>query len=215
MSPRVPVGVFVRPPRPGEVKTRLARRVGPERAAALAAAFLADVWAVVSSLPWARPVLVGTESDVAAYGLGPVELWLQGDGDLGARMERTLLAALTNEPAVLLIGADLPALPAAHLEAARAALTRHEVVLGPADDGGFWLIGARRFSPGALAGLTWSTASTRAQTETALICHGLDVGFAPAWFDVDDPEDLDRLEALVARAPEAAPRTAALLRRTP
>lgn len=206
---RVPVGVFVRPPRPGEVKTRLAREVGPGRAAALAAAFLADVWATVASRVWAHPVLVGTEPGLDGYGLGPVELLLQGEGDLGARMEQALTAL---GPTALLVGADLPGLPAAHLDAALAALTHADVVLGPADDGGFWLLGARRFVPGALADLAWSTSTTRAQTEAALARRGLSVGYAPPWFDVDEPADLARLRELLSRVPEAAPRTWQALR---
>ena len=207
----VPVCVFARPPRPGEAKTRLARTLGNERAARLAQAFLRDTWATVQGLRWARPVLAGTEPDPAAFGLGPVELWPQGDGDLGERMERVLRRALATAPRALIIGADLPGLPAAHLEAALAQLEQTEVVLGPAADGGFYLLGARRFVDGALQGVTWSASSTLAQTQAQLRRAGLSLGRAPDWFDVDESADLERLREVLGERPHAAPHTRAEL----
>lgn len=207
----VPVCVFARPPRAGEAKTRLARTLGPERAARLAQAFLQDTWAMVQGLRWARPVLAGTESDPAAFGLGPVELWPQGDGDLGARMERVLRRALATAPRALILGADLPGLPAGHLEAALAQLEQQEMVLGPAADGGFYLLGARRFVDGSLQGLTWSASDTLAQTEAQLRRAGLSIGRAPEWFDVDEAVDLERLRAVLVQRPHAAPHTRAEL----
>lgn len=207
----MPVCVFARAPRPGEAKTRLARHLGAERAAALAAAFLADVWRVVSGLPWARPVLAATEHAPRDYGLGDVETWPQGEGDLGARMERVLLRGLEDAGEVVLIGADLPALPASHLDAAHSLLGAHDVVLGPAEDGGFWLLAARRWAAGALDAVTWSAPTTRAQTATALAHRGLDVAAGVPWFDVDEVKDLERLRCLLRDEPHRAPRTHAVL----
>jgi rSAM/selenodomain-associated transferase 1 len=209
---RVPVAVFAKPPVAGDVKTRLARALGAERAARLAAAFLRDTWAVVRALPWARPVLATTTTDPTPFGLGgDVELWQQGDGDLGERMERTLARALGEAPAALLIGADAPALPASHLDAARAALGSSDVVLGPSEDGGFYLIGATRLPEGSLAGLPWSRADSRLRTEAQLTARGLRVARAPEWFDVDEARDLARLGRVLAEDPRAAPATRAAL----
>jgi uncharacterized protein len=136
---------------------------------------------------------------------------LQGEGDLGARLERVMHRALAEAPGALLIGADLPGLPPGHLELAREALSRAEVVLGPAADGGFYLLGATRLRPGTLAGITWSAASTYAQTHAAVSRAGHSVGLVPGWFDVDLPGDLAALRTLLEERPDAAPSTRAVL----
>jgi uncharacterized protein len=205
---RVPVCVFAKPPLAGLAKTRLAGELGASRAAALARAFFQDTWATVCARPWARPILASTTDDVASFGLlRRPEVWLQGEGDLGARMEHVLRQALGQAPRALLIGADLPGLPPDHLDAALATLDQAEVVLGPSADGGFYLLGATRLRPGALSGLIWSVASTHARTRERLVATGHSVGAAPAWFDVDEPGDLPRLRAMLAETPSLAPRT--------
>lgn len=214
MSELVPVCVFAKPPIEGQVKTRLAPVLGARGATALARALFEDTWAMVCAVPWARPVLATTSLDLSPFGLhaGEVEVWLQGEGDLGARLERVLHRALAGSPSALIIGADLPGLPASHLVSARAALTRAEVVLGPASDGGFYLLGATRPIAGALEGVAWSAPTTFAQTRAALHRSGCSVGEAPAWFDVDVPNDLSALRALLVERPGAAPQTSAFLR---
>jgi hypothetical protein len=204
----VPVCVFAKPPLPGAVKTRLARGVGARRAAQLALAFFHDTWATVGALPWARPILASTTPDLSAFALGgDVEVWLQGTGDLGARMERVLERGIAEAGRALVIGTDIPGLPAGHLEEAQAALARHEAVIGPAEDGGFYLLGLSRITPGLLADLPWSAPDTRARTEERLTRAGLSPARIPAWFDVDEPEDLARLQRLLVAHPGAAPRT--------
>jgi len=210
--------IFAKPPVAGQVKTRLAAVLGHERAAALASAFLEDTIDAVRRLNWARPALASTE---------PVErndlrVLLQGEGDLGARIERVLAAALQLErtadrlqptasgAAAIAIGADSPALPERLLEAARAGLLRADAVLGPADDGGFYLLGLRACPEGLLAGLPWSAADTCARTLDRLRERGLRVEVLEPWFDVDRPEDLDRLRELLRTGQLDAPRTARL-----
>jgi hypothetical protein len=208
---RAPVCVFAKPPVAGQSKTRLARGVGAERAAELARAFFLDVWATVTALPWARPVLACTTTDVAAFGAGEVEVWLQGEGDLGERMARVLGRGIAEAGRAFVLGADVPGLPRAHLDAACAALEGADAVLAPTFDGGFYLLGLSRLPPGLLDGLPWSAADTRARTEERLAAAGLAIASAPAWFDVDEPADLERLRAHLAAHPEAAPRTRAAL----
>ncbi|GAC1342867.1 MAG: hypothetical protein NVSMB23_16000 [Myxococcales bacterium] len=200
------VCIFAKPPVAGAVKTRLALGVGVERAAALARAFLDDTVAAVGQADWARAALASTEpvdSDL--------EVILQGEGDLGARLERVLAQALRDAPFALAIGADAPGLPLRLLAQARAALATADAVVGPADDGGFYLLGLSRCPPGLLAGLPWSEPETCARTLARL----RDRGFSPAviepWFDVDVAADLDRLRAALARGEIQAPRTALLL----
>lgn len=211
MTTRVPVCVFAKPPVVGEAKTRLARHVGANAAARLARAFFEDTWAVVRDLPWARPILATTTPDVTAFGERfaheDVEVWMQGDGDLGARMERVLARAVGEAGRAIGIGSDLPGLPAAHLEAARAALETHDAVLGPADDGGFWLLGLSRVPEGLLRALPWSAPDTLARTERRLAELGLACARAPGWFDVDEAHDLVRVLQLLEQDSARAPRT--------
>jgi rSAM/selenodomain-associated transferase 1 len=200
----VVVCVVAKHPRAGRVKTRLTADAGA--AAALARALLDDALASAASLPWARVVLASTEPARARRGLPGVEVWPQGGGDLGRRLERALARALEHAAIGFVVGADVPA-PAPLLAAARRALRDADAVLGPCDDGGFYLLGLRRgaLRPGLLAGLPWSAADTLSATRARLESRGLRVALAPPWFDVDRPDDLARLAALVAAGAVAAP----------
>lgn len=199
--------IFAKPPVAGQVKTRLAAALGPERAADLARAFLDDTIAAVTALPWAQAALATTEAIESQ-----LPVLLQGEGDLGARIERVLRAALQRAPFAIAIGADAPALPARLLEAARAALEDVDAVIGPADDGGFYLLGLRACPEGLLADVPWSTSDTFTRTVERLRARGLRAHVLESWFDVDRVQDLDRLRAALRSGEIDAPRTARLLR---
>ena len=191
--------IFAKPPRPGQVKTRLAASVGPAQAAVLAAAFLGDCWAV----PWPRRVLATTEP-AFDFGLG-AERWDQGPGDLGARIARILRRAA---PAIA-IGADGPGFPESALTEAAAALSRGEAALGRARDGGFWLLGLPHCPEGLLDGLPWSTEQTGDATERRLVERGFHVHAVAPWFDIDDAADLAHFQRVVPV--RRAPRTWSVL----
>ncbi len=204
--------IFAKPPVAGSAKTRLAAEIGAERASALARAFLLDTCTAARALTWARPVLATTgELEPALRAELDIPVWPQGDGDLGARMERVLARALTEAPIAIAIGADSPGLPPRLLEAARAALATADAVIGPADDGGFYLIGLRRCPAGALADLPWSAPDTRACTLDRLRAHGLIVTELAPWFDVDRADDLTRLHGLLDTGAIVAPATRRVL----
>jgi hypothetical protein len=207
--------VFAKAPRPGRVKTRLAATIGDDPAAELAAAFLADTWASVVRLPWARPIaaLDSAASPALLAGMRRVEVWRQGPGDLGARIERVLRRALRGLPLAIALGADTPGLPRQLLERARAELRACDAVLGPARDGGFYLLGMRRCPPGILRDLPWSRFDTFVRTRERLLERGLTVSVLPRWFDVDRAADLARLRALLEAGEIRATRTARVLRR--
>lgn len=189
---RIPVCLFAKPPVPGRVKTRLAATVGQVEAAELAAALLRDAWDVVTACPWARPVLATT--DVGGHDdLGPVEAWDQGDGDLGARVARILSRAVAEGGEAFAVGADTAGLSVDGLTAARRVLQTHPAVLGASDDGGFWLLGVRVVPQGLLAGLPWSQPTTCAATSVRLTERLGGVGFTTPGWDVDRPQDLQRL----------------------
>jgi len=212
MSPDVALCVFAKPPRAGTAKTRLTPALGAEGAARLAQAFLQDTWALVKQLPWAVPVLASTEPWPEGLLPAPVEVWQQGEGDLGARMERILLRALERYPAAIALGADSPGLPTSYLEAARAELEHADAVFGPSEDGGFYLLALKRLPVGAFVDLPWSQPETLARTEARLLSLGLSVRRATPFFDVDVPEDLVRLETELASGRVQAPATQAVLR---
>jgi uncharacterized protein len=212
MHHEVTVCVFAKPPRPGRVKTRLAPAVGEAGAAALARAFLQDTWSASSSLPWARAVLATTGPRARKrVGARSAPVWPQGRGDLGDRLERVLRRALRDAPAALAIGTDTPGLPPILFSQARLALRGADAVLGPAEDGGFYLLGVRRCPPGLLRGLRWSAPDTFLQTLSRLRERGLRTAVIAPWFDVDRPADLACLHALIARGELHAPHTARAL----
>ena len=199
--------IFAKPPVAGQVKTRLAAALGPERAADLARAFLDDTIAAVTALSWTQAALATTEPVPTR-----LPVLLQGEGDLGARIERVLRAALQRAAFAIAIGADAPALPGRLLEAARAALADADAVIGPADDGGFYLLGLRACPEGLLSDLPWSSSDTYTRTLERLRSRGLRVEVLERWFDVDRVEDLDRLRDALRNGEIDAPRTARLLR---
>ncbi|MEZ4363071.1 MAG: TIGR04283 family arsenosugar biosynthesis glycosyltransferase [Kofleriaceae bacterium] len=201
--------VVAKAPRAGEVKTRLAAALGATEAAALARAFLLDTCAAARALPWADvEVALSGEVEPALAEELAVELTAQGGGDLGARLERVLRAALARAPVALAIGADSPGLPPRLLDDAHRALADGaDAVLGPADDGGFYALGLRRCPPGLLAELPWSQPDTFTRTHQRLVERGLRVAVLEPWFDVDHPADLERLRALLLDGAVRAPRT--------
>jgi hypothetical protein len=204
--------MFAKPPRAGHVKTRLAAAIGDAHAAALARAFFEDTWAAASSLPWAKAVLATTEPSAEEWAGARIEpVWAQGGGDLGDRLERVLRRALRDTPTALAIGTDTPGLPPMLLSQARSALRDADAVLGPCEDGGFYLLGLRRCPPGLLRDLPWSVAETFARALSRLRERGLRTAVIAPWFDVDRPVDLTCLHALIARGELHAPATARAL----
>lgn len=201
----IAICMFAKPPRPGMVKTRLAL---PGRAAELARAFLIDTSATVRGLEWALPVVAttGALDEALSITLG-APVWPQGDGDLGARLERVLRRALAHAPAAIAVGADAPTLPRERYQAARAALADHDAVIGPSDDGGFYLLGLKQVPVGLLAEVPWSSETTCAAVIARLRAHRLTVATLAPWFDVDRRDDLARLRRDLAATPGLAPAT--------
>lgn len=207
MDERACICVFAKPPVPGKVKTRLIPLLGSRRAAELAKVFLQDTWATIAALPWAKPVLASTEEGLQDFVHGRVEIWLQGEGDLGARLENIVRRALMDHPQVIAIGADSPGLPARYLEQAREALKHADAVIGPSEDGGFYLLGLRKCPAGLLSAIPWSAPTTCLETIAKLQTAGLTVYILDDWFDVDTAQNLEKLQALITAKQIDAPRT--------
>jgi uncharacterized protein len=212
----IPVCIFAKPFIAGHVKTRLARALGPKPAADLAAAMFHDVWRTVSSCPGVRPLLAtlqpGFECDEDAriecpVQVPPQDILLQGDGDLGARLENIFRQALATAPAAIAVGADTPLLTSAHLEQTLQALSAHHAVMGPCPDGGFYLLALRSCPPGLFSGLAWSAPDTASATKRRLEAHGFSLHELDSLFDVDTPDDLVLLSASLSCQPSLAPAT--------
>jgi uncharacterized protein len=211
-SSRISVCVFAKPPRAGQSKTRLAATLGDGGAARLAEAFLRDTWAKVKAIGWARPVLATTdEHDEIWASIGCERVWPQGAGDLGQRMERALCRALSMHEAAIVIGTDCPLLSESELDLAAMALRAHDVVIGPSEDGGFYLLGVRHCPAGLLDGVAWGTDHAYGQTIDRVQAAGLTIGVLPMLFDVDRLEDVSRLRGLVEVLRRTAPETAKAL----
>jgi glycosyltransferase A (GT-A) superfamily protein (DUF2064 family) len=139
-------------------------------------------------------------------------------GDVGIAMCYAIDCALDHRATqVALIGSDLPSLPPAHVEAAFARLDAGaDIVLGPAEDGGYYLIAATAPHPELFTGITWSTETVFAQTVAKVAAAGLTLATLPPWYDIDTGEDLRHCAADLAAHPDhPATATRAFLRRIP
>jgi uncharacterized protein len=210
---RVCMCVFAKPPVPGQVKTRLIPLLRAPGAAELAAVSLQDTWNALTTLSWADLVLASTTGTQPECLSGAVEVWLQGEGDLGVRLENVCRRALKNYPYVIAIGADSPGLPLQFLEQARKALTKSDAVIGPSEDGGFYLLGLRSCPDGVLSGISWSTSRTCKETLARLQAANLTVQVLDPWFDLDTPADLQKLRTLLAENKVHAPITESFLKK--
>ena len=187
--------LFTRYPQPGHAKTRLIPALGAAGAAALHRR-LTDA-TLATLLRMGLPVEVwvtGAPADAFAAWLGAdVPIRQQGEGDLGARMDR----ALRPVPAIL-VGSDLPTLAASHIMQAVAALAKGQVALGPAEDGGYYLVGLPEPAPFLFEAMRWSTPGVLAETRRRLEAHATPYALLPTLPDLDRPDDLARFPGLLA-----------------
>ena len=194
----VMVIVFVRRPRAGQVKRRLAHALGARRAARLYHRLLARTLAVVRACGPARCVLMPAARADSGYfrKRRPAAGWqvrAQCHGDLGQRMAHAMAWATSSGTPALLIGSDLIDIEVADLRAAAAALAAGvELVLGPAADGGYWLIGLRQACAQLFMQMTWSGAGVLAATLARSHDVGLSVQLVSRRHDLDRAADLLR-----------------------
>jgi uncharacterized protein len=201
MDERICLLLFAKYPDPGRVKTRLARHVGPENAAALARCFLIDE--LQTLLKMELPILLFHDPPESgpAFGMlteGRCSSYPQQGIDLGERMAHAFEKAFSlGHPAALLVGSDLPDLPLTHLEEAVAALIDGKAVLGPALDGGYYLIGFPReqFLPQLFEEMRWSSPEVFSHTLEKFAEHGKEVHLLPPWQDMDTVADLENFRS--------------------
>lgn len=184
--------IFARYPELGKVKTRLAAGVGPEKALAVYQQLLSHTEAVVAPLAVERTLWLAAAPPAGAAPLwaGTTQRLQPALPDLGQRMEQAFDAAFAvGARRVVIIGTDCPGLSTALLHRAFHALHSTDVVLGPATDGGYYLLGLRRPQPALFQGISWSTATVRRDTLATAQRQGLRVRELPMLGDVDTAED--------------------------
>ncbi|MBI2354367.1 MAG: TIGR04282 family arsenosugar biosynthesis glycosyltransferase [Deltaproteobacteria bacterium] len=202
--------IFAREAVPGKVKTRLAASVGPQAAAGIYDGMLRDVLEGCRRLADVTPVLFWSRTDTpfevlaARYGHQARE---QSDGDLGERMGNAFAETFTDGSDICcIIGSDSPDLPPAYIRHAFELLEGGEAdaVFGPAEDGGYYLLGLRENRRELFEGIPWGTPQVLETSLERARSLGLRSAFLPPWYDIDTLDDLLRL---TRSAPANARRT--------
>jgi rSAM/selenodomain-associated transferase 1 len=200
-------------PRPGRVKTRLATAYGAEAACALQRAFIVDLAARLAGTGW--PTTWAVAPPDAPFGeiVSGARCIGQRGADLGARMAAATADVFADGPGpVLVLGTDTPHVALDALHSAVGALAGGtDVVLGPAADGGYWLLGLRAPTPALFAAVAWGTPTVLETTLARANALALAVHLVEPAFDVDEPADVRRLQCLLARGEIALPETARAL----
>lgn len=219
--------IFAKAPIPGQVKTRLCPPLSPDEAASLHGSIVLDMLERSRGLSsmdrfvacFPSPAHVFFKILEERHG---VRLLAQTGDDLGARMANALADVFAQGyRRVLVIGTDLPTLPGSVFGEALALLDIHDVVLGPAQDGGYYLIGLRKPAPELFADIPWSTDRVLALTQTKAAAAGLKTALLPVRRDIDTLDDLvalieesgagTRTSNLTSSTSYLSPRTAGVL----
>jgi len=193
------LGIFVKQPVAGRVKSRLAKGLGEAAALRVYTAFLDDLLLRFRRVADRRalgytPATSEAAAEFYQRGGENYELWPQPDVGLGKRMQCFFAEHLRNEDdRAVLIGSDSPTLPVAYVEQAFAALEHADCVLGPATDGGYYLIGQKGHVWPIFEGIEWSQSRVLEQTVVRLESAGARLALLPPWYDVDTLDDYQLL----------------------
>ena len=205
------IGIMCKAPRSGRAKTRLASAVGPAAAASLSECFLRDVAMAIEAVParigrrgYGVYAPAGAEAELARIFPSAFGLLLQADEEFGNVLfgaTRDLLAS--GHDCVLLVNGDSPTLPPSFLVQAIDVLRQpgDRMVLGPASDGGYYLIGLKHSHGHVFTGIRWGTGTVAQRTLDRVAEIGLEAVLLPEWYDIDDVESLGWLrEELAGRS---------------
>lgn len=214
------VYVVAKAPRAGEAKTRLSPPLDPVQAARIADAFLRDTISLAAHAGVDVRLVCRNVAD-AAYlrtQTGTLPILVQHGAGLSAALQSAFAEGLrAGYVGVGVLAADTPALPSAIIAEAFDSLGRGaDVALGRSDDGGYYLLAARRAHPSLFADMSWSTSGVAAETLRRCAALGLRTHLLPTWMDVDDPVALGRLRAALRdQAPQVASHTRVALEALP
>ena len=208
------IAVMARAPIVGRCKTRLAKRLGAEGAAALYRAMLLDTLDALGRVDARRVIMAAPEDDgvevLGALAIGASSPWSvlpQVGRDLGERLTDAMAKIAGVEGGVLL-DSDSPTMPVASLARDLRRLAGAHALLGPCVDGGYWAIGAPHADPRIFQGIPWSTPEVCARTRERFRAVGWEWSELDVAYDVDEADDLSRLRDELRVEPERAPRCA-------
>lgn len=197
--------VFAKPPEPGRVKTRLLGLLTPKKAAELHRACILDTITAVSNVPgcrkWLRLAASPNRAKEIGQGLSLTSRWhvgIQRGHDLGARLEEAFQSAFRSGfTRVMVVGTDTPWMGSDRILRAIQALRKADTVIGPTADGGYYLIGARRFIPSMFWSIPWGTSQVLDRTLAAIRKDHATCRMMPRDFDLDRPADVERAQKLL------------------
>jgi rSAM/selenodomain-associated transferase 1 len=211
MAYRKKLGIFVKIPEPGKVKTRLVPPLNEEDACRLYDAFLSDLFLRLDKLKKVSATVFYDGEDP-----GPIRdriparfALVQQEGEtLGNRMENAFRSLLDTEGSMaILIGSDSPDVPLVFIKRAFMKLKHKDIVLGPATDGGYYMVGLKRVVPSLFNGIEWGTGAVLRETLERVGNESLTCSLLPLWYDVDNVQGLSFLESmLIARRIERSGR---------
>jgi len=200
MSDRV-LGIFAKEPIAGRSKTRLAQSTSPAWAQRVAQACVEDSLDRFAEAPAKRVIAYAPDSAdgyFSPWAHAGYELFRQGEGDLGQRLRNFFVCQWTRGvERVVVVGADSPTLPLACIELAFQTLETCDVVIGPAFDGGYYLIGSVAKDLPIFDDIPWSTSSVLEKTVERLRCCGGRLHLLPPWYDIDTLDDWTMLRGHV------------------
>lgn len=194
------LGIFAKAPVEGAVKTRLGAAIGSAAACDLYRAFLEDLFRRLDPVKGARVTLFHHGDDPEPLRLLAPARWAlesQQGADLGARLAAASARLLGRGGRAVIIGSDSPDLPVQYIRRAFQRLKHKDVVLGPASDGGYYLVGLRAPAPEIFEGVAWGGAAVLRETVERVERAGLTLHVLPMWYDVDDAASLQLFETLV------------------
>ena len=195
--------IMAKRPAPGETKTRLIPALSPEQAAELYECFLRDTLDLARAVPMVARFIAYLPEDASGYFsnlAADFELIPQAGNNLGERLDHVLSSCLNRGfERVVAIGSDSPNLAPAFVSRAFELLDSADVVLGPCEDGGYYLIGLTRSQPRILREVQMSTPNVLRETLARAQHEGLRVALLPMWYDVDSVEDWQRLKSELGR----------------
>ena len=186
--------IFIKNPRPGQVKTRLAATVGTDKALAIYRALLKRIRQVTQRVQVTKYLYYSQHIDEGDE-WSPVHFHkrLQSGADLGARMSNAMAEILSFHDSVVLIGSDVPGITSTILDRAFQALVDHDLVIGSTEDGGYYLIGMSRLQTSLFDGMVWSTETVFEETIRRAKYRGLSWHELPMLADIDFEEDWKKL----------------------
>src|ERR1700724_3246232 len=208
--------IMAKAPRPGEVKTRLASSLSPTAVTAFYRCLLEDTLALARSLTDVEVAIMCPDSDV-----NELAQLAGNEARVVAQKGEGLAAGLTSvfahfaeghQRRTIAFNSDSPHLPRSVLEDAFTALVEHDIVVGPTDDGGYYLVGAKASHPALFASDGMGTRSALERLLSRAEALELSVGFSDPFYDIDVADDLTRLAAELRPAPTRAPPTAQWLK---